>query len=145
MGIQADDFKSEIPGYLVSRVESDQPSAFEDAARKASLWMRAREADSGLTDVDLAKADSQVLREATIERAKYELYSMIETEDVAADKKENSMQLADAVLDKYDDEPDNPQPAASATEAPKPGWMGGFEGRRNPERDGKRRIPGSPG
>jgi len=128
--------EEEAPSYLVDRLSESRPSALAEAARKAVLWVQSRYRTCGKEAVDW---DDPIVEEAGLKRSLYELHALQETEDVPQDKKEDATDLMVAVLGGCAEGDD----AASVVveEGEQPAWMEGFEGRKAPRRDGKRRVP----
>lgn len=89
MGISVQDLKDEIREYNYEVLTGGDESIAQRCIDKAEVWARAK--------LIQAKAvydeDDEILRLAVIKRALYELYSQAENEAVAADKKEDAMEL----------------------------------------------------
>ena len=134
------DVKDALPDYMARRITSDHSNAFGDAARKANLWVASRYRNCGLSSSDI-DWDDDLVREAALERAKYEIYALQETEDVAEDKKENASELIGGVLGGCGAEDGDESPGSAVVAGEKPEWLGGFEGRSDPRKGGTRRVP----
>lgn len=132
------DVKSSLPPTLRSRAEADDPGVFADATQKAIIWVRSRHEMAGVGPVDW---DSDLVSEAALEYAKYAVHAARENESVAADKKENAREFLQPLVGEAGDSDNQPAPGASATEGAEPEWMTGFEGRRDPQKRGTRRVP----
>lgn len=89
MGISVQDLKDEIKDYNFSVLTGGDDRVAERAIDKAEIWARAKIIQArGIWD-----ENDEILRLAVIKRALYELYSVAENEAVAADKKEDAMEL----------------------------------------------------
>jgi len=138
--LSATDVKGALPDYMVRRIQSDHSNAFGDAARKATLWVvsRYRKCGKAAADVDW---NDDIVQEAAIERAKYEIYALQESEDVAADKKDNASDLIEAVLGGCGSDEDDSSPGSAVTAGKRPSFMDTYEGRTDPREAGTRRVP----
>lgn len=124
--------KADLPAYLVRRLESDAPGAFDKAARKAKLWVVSRYRKCNLAASDVDWNDPLVTEAATL-RGHYEIYALDENEDVAADKKESAADLLEGVLgDCADTDTDDEAPGSSVRPAERPSFLEGFESRTRP-------------
>ena len=132
------DVKESLPPTLRRRAEADDPNVFVDSARKARVWVRSRHRSAAQHPPDW---NDDLVWEAAIEYAKYALHAARENEEVAADKKENAREFLSPVLGETDELGASLEPGGSASSGEKPGWMAGFEGRQDPERNGTRRVP----
>lgn len=92
MPVSVDDLRSEISSYNWDVLTEGDESVARRSIEKAELWARAKimQARGRWDD------DDEILRLVVIKRALYELYSHAENEEVARDKKEDSMELLKA-------------------------------------------------
>lgn len=89
MGITVQDLKDDIKAYNYEILTGGDDQVALKALEKAEVWARAKliQARAEWDENDPA------LRLAMLKRALYELYSSAENEAVAADKKEDAMEL----------------------------------------------------
>lgn len=134
------DLRSDMPAREYAMLTESGESAAEAALRKAKLWVLSRYRFAGRT-ADEVNWDDEIVREATLERAKYELYAGIENEEPAKDKKENARELIEGILgdldrfkagDSASGESVLGRPAAAVVAGSKPTWLTNFEGRTRP-------------
>lgn len=89
MGISVEDLKAELKDYNYEVLTGGDDTVALRSLEKAELWAKAKLIQAnGMFD-----EEDQILRLAIIKRALYELYSAAENEAVAADKKEDAMEL----------------------------------------------------
>lgn len=89
MGISVQDLKDEIKDYNYEVLTGGDDTVAQRCIDKAEVWAKAKliQAKAVYDEAD------EILRLAVIKRALYELYSVAENEAVAADKKEDAMEL----------------------------------------------------
>lgn len=84
-----DDLKNEIKGYNYETLTGSDDIVAERCLAKAEIWLKAKLRTYGV-EVNL---DNQVIRQALIKRALYELYSYAENEEIARDKARDAIEL----------------------------------------------------
>ena len=89
MDMTVDDLKKEIKGYNYEALTGGDDSVGERCIEKATLWVTAKVRKCGVK-IDL---DDDIVKQAILKRALYELYSFAENEGLAADKKEDAIEL----------------------------------------------------
>lgn len=89
MEMMIDDLKDEIKGYNYDTLTGGDDSVAERCLAKAEIWLKAKLRTYGV-EVNL---DNQVIRQALIKRALYELYSYAENEEIARDKARDAIEL----------------------------------------------------
>ncbi|AEC02037.1 hypothetical protein [Parasphaerochaeta coccoides] len=91
--ITAEDLKAEVKAYNYKALTGGDDAIAVRAIEKATLWAQAKVmAASGSFE-----ADTPINREIVLKRALYELYSYGENEAVAADKKDDALEILRAV------------------------------------------------
>lgn len=94
------DLKNELTERNYRMLTQGDDSIGERAIAKAKGWVLSRFRAYG----DDPNWDDEIVREATLKRALYELYSYAENEKVAADKRQDAMDLLGGVLGRASDE-----------------------------------------
>lgn len=84
-----DELKEEIKDYNYETLTNGDDAVAERCITKAQVWLKTKLRTYGV-DVDL---DNQVIKQALIKRALYELYSYAENEEVARDKARDAIDL----------------------------------------------------
>lgn len=84
-----EELKAEIKDYNYETLTGGDDTVAERCLSKAEAWVRAKLRTYG-ADVDL---QNDVIRQALIKRALYELYSYAENEEVARDKAKDAVDL----------------------------------------------------
>lgn len=96
-----------ISDYIYKRLTGDDDSICEAAIAAAEVWVRAKITQAGQT----ADFTDVTVREATIKRVLYELYSHGENEEIARDKADDALVLLRA---KYGPAIEGDNPAAES-------------------------------
>lgn len=89
MGELLEELKGDLKEYNYETLTAGDDSVAERALKKAQVWLRAKLRTYGV-DVDLS---NEVIRQALIKRALYELYSYAENEEIARDKARDAVEL----------------------------------------------------
>jgi len=87
--VTLDDLKKEIKEYNYKTLTGGDDSVGERCIEKATLWVMAKVRKCGV-EIDL---NDDIIKQAILKRALYELYSFAENEGLAADKKEDAIEL----------------------------------------------------
>jgi hypothetical protein len=118
--LSINDLKAELPPYQYQMLTQNDDSVAERAIEKAVVWIKARFAKCGKTP----DFDDPTVKEATLKRALYELYSYAEQEEKAKDKKEDAEILLEGVLGSCALESGNPAAPFVAVKVPPTDWHG---------------------
>jgi len=92
--VTVDDLKEDVGERTYRMLTGDDDAVGERAIEKAIIWVKAKFAKCG-KEPDFS---SELVLEAILKRAAYELWSMSEAEGKAEDKKEDAEVLLEAVL-----------------------------------------------
>lgn len=92
--VTVDDLKEDVGEKTYRMLTQDDDTVAERAIEKAVIWVKAKFAKCGKKP----NFNSELVLEAILKRATYELWSMSEAEGKAEDKKEDAEILIEAVL-----------------------------------------------
>ncbi|WP_456436956.1 hypothetical protein [Desulfurobacterium sp.] len=92
--ITVDDLKAELTSYNYQMLTQNDDSIAQRAIEKADIWVKAKFAKCG-KEPDF---EDSLVKEATLKRALYELYSWAEQEEKAKDKKEDAEALLEGII-----------------------------------------------
>ena len=101
MDLTVDDLRTQLKSYNYDTLTGGDDSVAQSCIDKAVIWAKAKLKNCG-AELDL---DDEVLREAVLKRALYELYSYAENEQLAADKKDDALELMRSYLGDCIDDP----------------------------------------
>lgn len=123
----ADDLKQDMPARTWGYLEGDLNAG--DALRKSEMWVMSMFRRHGIAEENTDWTDEVVI-EAALERAKYELYKLHGAEAAGTDHRLDAKALLAGYFsdDEQTGEPAS-SPAAAVVAASKPAWMQRFEGR----------------
>lgn len=96
MAVTLDDLKGELKASTYGMLTGEDDTVGERSLEKARVWLKARLAEVG---VDPDESDS-VVRQILLKYALYELYSYAEQEAVAADKKDDALELISGYINR---------------------------------------------
>ncbi|RUM88399.1 MAG: hypothetical protein DSZ24_03785 [Thermodesulfatator sp.] len=94
MAVTLEELKAELSPRIYRVLTDGEDAVAERALVKARAWVVAQYKRCG-REPDL---EDEIVREAVLKRALYELYSYAENEKVARDKKEDARELLEGVL-----------------------------------------------
>ena len=94
MPVTAEDLSKEVKDYSWTLLTGDNNSTAERCLDKARIWLKAKMVNAQ----GAYNEEDEIQRLILLKRALYELYSFAEQEAVAADKKEDAMELLKAYL-----------------------------------------------
>jgi len=92
--VTIDELKKELTSYNYEMLTQGDDSVAQRALDKAVIWVKARFAKCG-KEPDF---ENQLVKEAVLKRALYELYSYAEQEEKAKDKKEDASHLLEGLI-----------------------------------------------
>ena len=114
--VTIEDLKKELSERDYRMLTDGDDAVAERALAKARVWVTARFKKCG-KEVDY---EDELIKEAILKRALYELYSFAENEKVAADKKEDAEDLLEGVLGDCADSQEKYRPVAAKVAAGEP-------------------------
>ena len=92
--VTIDDLKNELTSYNYQTLTQNDDTIAQRAIDKAVIWVKARFAKCG-KEPDF---ENDLVKEAVLKRALYELYSYAEQEEKAKDKKEDASALLEGII-----------------------------------------------
>ena len=95
--ITTKELKEEIGTYQYAILTGDDDKNGKRALSKARIWVQSRFLACG-KDISKIEWNNELVKEALLKRASYELYSMREQESIAKDKKEDAIELLAGLL-----------------------------------------------
>jgi len=90
--ITTKELKKEIGTYQYDTLTGDDDRNGKRALSKATIWVQSRFLACG-KDIATIDWNNELVKEALLKRASYELYSSREQEQIAKDKKEDALEL----------------------------------------------------
>ncbi len=89
MAVTLTDLKAELKSNAYAMLTGGDDAVGERALEKSRIWLKAR-----LTEIGIEPDESDtVIQQIVLKRALYELYSYAEQESVAADKRDDALEL----------------------------------------------------
>jgi len=91
MALTWSDLKSELPDEVWEHVTLGDDTLGERFLDRARVWLAARLYGCGISSWD--EDNDQIVRQALLYRAQYELYAFVEKEEIAFDKRDAAEEL----------------------------------------------------
>jgi hypothetical protein len=113
MSITVTDLKSELSERNYRMLTQEDDSIAERALTKAKGWVLSRFRAYG----EDPSWEDDIVREATLKRALYELYAYAENEKVAADKRQDAIDLLGGILGRNADDADGGKVATGSVKS----------------------------
>ncbi|OHD80486.1 MAG: hypothetical protein A3J97_10695 [Spirochaetes bacterium RIFOXYC1_FULL_54_7] len=121
-----DDLKNELSEYQYAALTGGDDAVATRCIERAQIWIKAKATKAGIALADIDWTDD-IIDQALLNRALYEMYSRGENENIAKDKKANAVELLrsqwGAAVDNTDEsKADDPGPAIAVVEPGSDNW-----------------------